>query len=211
MLRRSAVLLVLALLVVPTFAFADSFQFTADGNGGTWDWIGSNPLNATFNEVRVAFNGGPTTLLTGSVMTITTGAYNAGLSNPGLGLFIFDPGGSIVISGGSTCAGDCFSGVFSALQLLIPGGGGTALLTGAFVSGTVAPEIAALFAGSVGGSVEGSIALSLQGDILTCEECRGLSGSGDMAVTPVPEPASLALLGTGLLGLASRFRKKLSA
>jgi len=103
------------------------------------------------------------------------------------------------------------------VQIVVNAGGSTVTLTGNFISGTIHQGILDLFGISGPLGVEGSIALVLAGNIACTEngelQCsgQGFSGSADMGVTQIPEPASLALLGTGLLGLASRFRKKLSA
>ncbi len=220
MLRRTAFLLVLALLVAPTFAVADSIVFHAGGAGGEWSWpctgLCIDPLTAIFNDVEVAFGGGLFTDLVGSVLTVTTGNWTgagSGTLDP-FDPFTFEPGGSITITGcGGGGAELCFSGEFINASILFDGAGTTGILVGDFIAGTVHQDILNMFNLGTNGSVEGSISLVLQGDVLAClvGSCHGLTASGDIAVTPIPEPASLALLGTGLLGLASRFRKKLSA
>ncbi|MGH9531386.1 MAG: PEP-CTERM sorting domain-containing protein [Terriglobales bacterium] len=207
-----AFLLLLAFLVAPTAAVADNIEFTAIN--GTWSWIcvipdcsDNPPLNATLGGlgglVVVSLNGGPPVIIPGSVMSITTGAWSGGLGTP-LDPFTFDPGGSITVSG---CIANCFEGSFTSLAIVVDNQLGTITLTGNFVGGVI---LANGF-GLPEGPATGSITVTLFGTV-NCIECRGDAGSADLAlVSEVPEPASLALLGTGLLGLASRFRKKFSA
>jgi PEP-CTERM motif len=48
------------------------------------------------------------------------------------------------------------------------------------------------------------------GEVLKLTGGKQDEEAGDLAVSPAPEPASLALLGTGMLGLAGMVRRKLA-
>ena len=76
--------------------------------------------------------------------------------------------------------------------------------------GTVGPfRGTGLFAGSAGGSVPGGTpySLTIDDEFAGCKgtNCAGYATGGDIAT---PEPSTFALLGTGLFGLATLFRRK---
>ena len=198
--KRVALVLLLLAFAMPAMADSIDFSFL----GASWSWAGSpNPLTASAPLVFALASTG-----SGGIEgpgSLTTGAYSGGT-------FEFGPGGSISISG-PDCSGACFTGTFVSAQFVQNSGSGNISFSANVVSGTVDAAFLAFlglsgdpttWAGSITGTLPGSV--NIDGG----HNPEGQLGSFDMVLHPVAEPGSLAMLGSGLIGLAGLLRKKLS-
>lgn len=216
MLRRVVLIAALALLVMPTVALADGIDFSF--YGGTLGFAGNGgltngPAGSVLGSVSyIPLGGGPSVgcgnpTNCGTVV-FTTGAFNGNTGN-------FDAGGSIVITSNATFGTNTgiapttlFSGTFSGPTLWTWLSGSSFSLSGA-VSGNVDPALYAFLGLPNANPATGFIVTLIIGQD---QAGNWVIFSGDIGVvSPVPEPGTLALFGTGLIGMAGIIRRRLKA
>ncbi len=203
---KKILLLAVLALALPAAVFAGSNNVDFSNSGGTL--TGSNSGLSLTGSVLFGVNGlNGGGLITGSNLgsvSFTTGALSSGSLQMG---GTFAAGGSFTIAGNGSDGlpnGVIFSGTFSSpvTWTMVTLANGTHNYT---------------LTGSLSGSLEGT---SVQGVTvqLTINTGKGFFNgstnisSGDTSITvTTPEPGSLSLMGTGLLGLAGMVRRKLKA
>jgi len=194
-------------MLLSTAALADnSTDFsnsggTLSGSNAGLSLTGSTLIGiATFPGGTMNTSGATTTGNLGSVTFTTAGMTTGTLQMGGS----FAAGGSFTIDGNGTdgvANGVLFSGSFS--------GPVTWTMT-TLANGTHSYTLTGVVSGSMGGANVNGITVQL-----TVNSGRGyfcgstLASGGDTSfVSSVPEPSTLALLGTGALGLAGALRRK---
>jgi PEP-CTERM motif len=197
-------LILLSFMGLTTFASATTSVDFSNG-GGTLS--GSNAGLTLTGSTLIAVVGwnGSSSLITGSLgtVTFTTGALTDG--SLGMG-GTFAAGGSFEVDSNGTgglSGGTLFSGTFS--------GPVTWTLT-TLANGTHNYTLTGVITGTMSGmTVDG---VSVQLTVNTGKSLfsgSALISGGDTTVASVPEPSSMALLGTGALALAGLARRKLRA
>jgi PEP-CTERM motif-containing protein len=188
------------------------------------------PITAAANSVDyanssgtvTAINGGTAISLTGSILTTVTGGVCSPMCTGNLGTVTFTSG---MLTSGSLAAGGSFGAGGS---ITITGNGMNGVPSGTLFQGTFTSAtwtVTALPGGnnvfSFSGTLQGTgsfsgPAFTIQGSKIVHGNpfASGGSGSvrwasGDTTVGAVPEPGSLALMGTGILGIGGVVRRKL--
>lgn len=198
---KRMLLLVLLALALPMAAFANnSVDFT--NSGGT---LSGSSAGLSLSGSTLIAMGGSGGLITGSLGTVnfsTAGLISGNLQSGAT----FDAGGAFTIAGNGSNGifnGTIFSGTFSGpvtwTEITLANGTHnytlTGSLTGTWYSGATVNGATVQLTINTGKSFfEGSTMIS----------------SGDTNIV-VPEPGSLTLLGTGLVGLAGILRRKMKA
>jgi hypothetical protein len=192
------ILLLTVLILIPAASFADSVvDFSNRGR------ISGSTSGLTLNSTLIAvsgLNGGG--LVTGDLGSVkfSTGALTSGSLAMGA---MFAAGGSLTVEGNGTDGipkGTLFTGTFS-------GPVTWTLITAA--NGTHNYDLT----GAVSGELEG---ISHFGAVvqLTATTGRGfftghpIESSGNTVLSPIPEPGTLSLLGTGVIAFLGFLRRK---
>lgn len=209
--------LVVALMIgVITTGQAWSMPLVFDlGTGGTISFGGAGtPLVTTDGVVTRARVGTTMVPIVGGDLDFATGVFGGGGGAPGSFFEVFGPGGGLTIMGDipvDAVAGPVLllAGTFDLISSLICCTNGAASFSGLLNPTFLNPDLASAlgFGIPVGGSVAQTEIVFNSTLVGPGTPFVGQQTGG--AVQVVPEPVSLLLLGSGLLGLGILGRKKI--
>jgi hypothetical protein len=156
-------------------------------------------LAGTIDYAGFGSSASGTASLTGTPSVGGTFTIDLGMLSVNGGAFTSGVGTAVLIAPtlGTSCGGGCFNITGGTVNIW---SGGVNLFSGTFTNGTVTVS---------GGILNVSGFLTNGSSVATVINLgrAGIVGSSDTLVTP--EPGTLGLLGTGLLGLAGLVRRKL--
>lgn len=196
-------LLALAVFVIVSFGFAVSAQADAvgtcasDGPGqcAVTVNITGTTVTITLTNTSLPANGG---FITAAAFNLTPGTVVNNFSTTNANFNLFGPGGGAW--SGNVSPDGTRTSMISATGNDYNGGGNP--------SGGTAPGASVTFTVTLA-SLNGNTEQSIFNSLLIRQ--RGFQDGGsdkDALITSVPEPASMLLLGTGLIGVATAFRKR---
>jgi hypothetical protein len=206
---RRAVLLIFIVVSLPVIMWANSSDLIFQNSGGKITIGGGNSLQLS-NSSLTSFAG-----LNGSVIngTLGTVSFNTGAMTVGtLGTSgTFAGGGTFTISGNGSngiASGILFSGTFSGPVSWIgsfnPSGNHKMGAWTYVLQGTVSGFLS-------NGSPASGTTVQVTFDVPKGQQfSKGVRLNQGITTVTVPEPGTLGLLGTGLLGLAGLVRRKLN-
>jgi hypothetical protein len=207
--KRIVVMAVLA-LAMPLAAFAGTIKVFDDG--GTLKGV-DDALRLTGSELSEVHGGG-LGLIQGALgrVTFTTGAMESGSYASGA---TFASGGTFKITSNGTDGlpdGTLFKGSFSSTVSWAIIGGGQCSASGSVCYSLTGEVSGTWYGGSKPVQVSGAtVQLVFNTGTDGFMGSAPLQGGVTSFTSPVPEPGTLGLLGTGLLGLGGVLRRKFKA